>query len=91
MANLLYNEDSESVYTVNNLAAMMDNVSKNMSHSTLRQLHEIGVLVIDKPEFFDNKLYYLDSSMRPVQSDKAVGDMELIELINFIINNISRG
>lgn len=88
---LLYNEDSESVYTVNNLAAMMDNVSKNMSHSTLRQLHEIGVLVIDKPEFFDNKLYYLDSSMRPVQSDKAVGDMELIELINFIINNISRG
>ncbi len=70
---------------------MMDNVSKNMSHSTLRQLHELGVLVIDKPEFFDNKLYYLDSSMRPVQSDKAVGDMELIELINFIINNISRG
>lgn len=84
---LLCDDGSETAYAINNLTAMIDNVTGNMSSSKMRDLHAAGILVFTNPNELENRLPYYDNG--ELKYSKAIGDMELMELINFVVANLS--
>lgn len=85
---LLCENGNEAAYTLENLNGMIDNVAKNISTSTLRDLVEIGVLDLSE-EQLEKQIYYYDSASHQFKPSEKLGDMELTELIKFIIDNIT--
>lgn len=64
---------TEWVYTVNDMASMIVNVQTNIQHSTLRDLHNAGILTFSNPSVLDKHLI--------TDPDKAIGDYKLTEAI----------
>lgn len=79
---------TESVYTINGLTGMIGNVSDNMSKSTLRELHDAEILIFSNPESLDKKIPYVDGDGNPAYSE-PIGEMGLMDFINFVIINVS--
>ena len=75
---LLYNNDSEKTYTVNNLTDMIGNVSANMSGSTLYFLHDNDILVFQSRADLDTNISYNGKS--------KLGDLELTEALSYLVS-----
>ena len=54
----------------------------------MRDLVEIGVLDLSE-EQLEKQIYYYDSASHQFKPSEKLGDMELTELITFIIDNIT--
>lgn len=75
---LLYAEEAdgnstEKAYTVNNMAAMIDNVSENMQKSSLNELSAAGVL------------QFPDGSLTKLIGGRELGTFTILEVINFVV------
>lgn len=77
---LLYNKGTEKAYALENLTAMVENVSENMNHSLLRDLHNAGLLKFSSSSDLDKKVKYPKNG----NEYTALGDLELTEALSFI-------
>ena len=85
---LLYDNGVERAYSLEELDQLMTNVSNNISKSDLNNLVDLGILDLDKDKL-DKKLYYFDGNGF-VEHNKTIGEMPLIDLINFVLDNVAR-
>lgn len=72
----------EQVYSVNNITAMIDNVTKNTQTTLMRELHAAGILVFDDPAELERTLVWYESGVR---HEEVIGDMTLLEVINVML------
>lgn len=79
---------TEMAYTVNNLTAMIENINENISNSTLYDLHNAGILQFTDVDSLNNKIPYAQGNT--IAYSKPIGEMGLMEFINFVVDNISR-
>lgn len=90
---LLYKEDSERAYSVNNIADMINNVTGNVASSTLRELTNAEILDLDDdtldmelPE--DMQAQYGKTLGRCTLSDSIEVLAELINRVNEMSSNL---
>lgn len=75
---LLYSNGSEKAFSVNKITDMITNVTANTRNTTMRELHEAGLMTFDKPEELDIKINY--------NGKQTIGDLTLSELVGFFVS-----
>lgn len=79
---MLYSNDSEIAFSVNGFTKMIDNVSKNIEKSSMRELHEAGIVNMG-----DSLTVEISFG---AHAGKTIGDLTLKELIVFFVELVEK-
>ncbi len=84
---MLYKGGVEQAYMISSINAMFYNITDNIQNSTMNTLVEAGILSNVSSTLLEAHLAYYNSTTTSfTPSEKTVGDMTFIELINFLGN-----